>query len=153
MPRHISREPRSTTCATAPWLNASVNRIPLFISVSPWYQNYQAKRLQIYGDLRHLFSGLLTCGQCGGGFTLVGKAYYGCTNARNKGTCDNRLTIVNTDLGTRVLAGLKDQRLHPDLIAKFTRAYQEEFNRLAGSVKKDRAKAERVRDPAHRRRW
>ncbi|NOR30396.1 MAG: hypothetical protein GQ539_04770 [Sulfitobacter sp.] len=92
---------------------------------------------------RHLFSGLLTCGQCGGGFTVVGKAYYGCANARNKGTCDNRLTIIKTDLETRVLAGLKDQLLHPDLIAEFTRAYQEEFNRLAGSVKKDRAKAER----------
>jgi site-specific DNA recombinase len=95
----------------------------------------------------------LTCGQCGGGFTVVGKAHYGCANARNKGTCDNRLTIVNTDLETRVLVGLKDQRLHPDLIAKFTRAYQEEFSHLAGSVKNDRAKAERVRDPAHRRRW
>ena len=92
---------------------------------------------------KHLFSGLLTCGECGGGFTVVGKAYYGCANARNKGTCDNRLTITKTDLEKRVLTGLKHQLLHPDLIAEFTRAYQEEFNRLAGSVKKDRAKAER----------
>lgn len=41
---------------------------------------------------KHLFSGLLTCGHCGGGFTVVGKAYFGCANARNKGTCDNFLT-------------------------------------------------------------
>ncbi|MGB3409309.1 MAG: recombinase zinc beta ribbon domain-containing protein [Jannaschia sp.] len=92
---------------------------------------------------KHLFSGLLTCGHCGGGFTVVGKAYYGCANARNKGTCDNRMTITRTDLEARVLGGLKDQLLHPDLIAEFARAYQEEFNRLAGTVKQDRAKAER----------
>lgn len=35
------------------------------------------------------------------------------------------------------------QLLHPDLIAEFARAYQEEFNRLAGSFKKSRAQAER----------
>ncbi|WP_339853702.1 recombinase family protein [Roseovarius nubinhibens] len=92
---------------------------------------------------KHLFSGLLTCGHCGGGFTVVGKAYFGCANARNKGTCDNFLTITRSDLETRVLTGLKDQLLHPDLIAEFARAYQEEFNRLAGTVKKDLAQAER----------
>lgn len=92
---------------------------------------------------RHLFSGLLTCGHCGGGFTVVGKAYCGCANARNKGTCNNFMTINRSDLEVRVLTGLKDQLLHPDLIAEFTRAYQEEFNRLAGTVKKEHAKAER----------
>ncbi|MEX0305366.1 MAG: ABC transporter permease, partial [Leisingera sp.] len=39
--------------------------------------------------------------------------------------------------------GLKDQLLHPDLIAEFTRAYQMEYNRLAGTIQQDRAKAER----------
>ena len=92
---------------------------------------------------KHLFSGLLTCGKCHGGFSVVGKAYYGCANARNKGTCDNRLTITKTDLEARVLNGLRDQLLHPDLIAEFARAYLEEFNLLAGTIKKDRAKAER----------
>ncbi|HDZ82745.1 MAG TPA: hypothetical protein ENH56_16125 [Roseobacter sp.] len=33
--------------------------------------------------------------------------------------------------------------LHPDAIAEFTCAYQEDSNRLAGSVKKDHANAER----------
>ncbi len=91
----------------------------------------------------HLFSGLLRCGQCGGGYTVVGKAYYGCANTRNKGTCDNRMTITRSELEARVLTGLKDQLLHPDLISEFGRAYLEEFNRLAGTVKKDHAKAER----------
>ncbi|WP_370541758.1 hypothetical protein [Actibacterium sp. 188UL27-1] len=36
-----------TTRATAACSNSSVNRIPLLISVFPWFQNDQAKHLQI----------------------------------------------------------------------------------------------------------
>ncbi|MEY8120447.1 recombinase family protein [Falsihalocynthiibacter sp. BN13B15] len=92
---------------------------------------------------KHLFSGALTCGTCGGGFTIVGKTYFGCANARNKGTCNNRLSILQADLEGRVLSGLKDHLLHPDLIAEFARSYQEEYNRLAATIGQDHAKAER----------
>ncbi len=66
---------------------------------------------------------MLKCGDCGGGFILVGKTYYGCANTRNKGTCSNRRTIRRDVLEARVLDGLKEQLLHPDLIAEFVRAY------------------------------
>ena len=89
----------------------------------------------------HIFSGLITCGACGGGVILVGKAHYGCANHRNKGTCDNRLTLRRDALETRVLHGLRDQLLHPDLIAEFVRTYQEEFNRAAGERRGARTKA------------
>ena len=92
---------------------------------------------------KHLFSGLLTCGACGGGYIQVGKHYYGCSAKRNKGTCDNTLTIKRTELENRVLSGLKDQLLHPDLIAEFVTAYQAEFNRLSAEVTKSKAKTER----------
>ncbi|WP_425044985.1 recombinase family protein [Primorskyibacter sp. S87] len=92
---------------------------------------------------KHLFSGLLKCGCCDGGYTIVGKTHYGCANARNKGTCDNRLTIKREDLEGRVLSGLKDQLLHPDLIAEFVTAYQAEYNRLAAEVIKGKANVER----------
>ncbi len=36
---------------------------------------------------------------------------------------DNRLTIKREDFEARVLTGLKDQLLHPDLIAEYVRAY------------------------------
>ncbi|ABV92145.1 recombinase [Dinoroseobacter shibae DFL 12 = DSM 16493] len=88
---------------------------------------------------RHLFSGMLKCGRCGGGFVQVGSQFYGCASVRNKGTCDNRLTIRREDLEARILSGLKEQLLQPDLIAEYVRAYQEEFNRLAGTVRKERA--------------
>jgi site-specific DNA recombinase len=91
----------------------------------------------------HLFTGMLKCGTCGGGFIQVGKQYYGCANMRNKGTCGNRLTIKREEFETRVLSGLKNQLLHPDLIAEYVRAYQAEFNQLAGSIPADRLADER----------
>jgi len=89
----------------------------------------------------HLFSGLLKCGHCGGAYILVGKAYYGCANTRNKGTCENRLTIRKDTLEERVLSGLQRELLHPELIAEFARAYQEEFNRLSKETRQHRERA------------
>ena len=85
----------------------------------------------------HLFSGKLVCGCCGGGVILLGKTYYGCSAVRNKGTCTNRSTIRRDALEDRVLSGLRDQLLHPDLIAEFVRASQVEFNRLSADRQKD----------------
>ena len=42
-----------------------------------------------------------------------------------------------------MLTGLKEQLLHPDLIAEYVRAYHKEFNRLAGSIRKERKKTQR----------
>ena len=46
----------------------------------------------------HLFSGMIKCGCCGGGFIQIGKQTYGCASSRNKGTCDNRLTMPRSEL-------------------------------------------------------
>ncbi|ATN36026.1 resolvase [Rhizobium sp. ACO-34A] len=78
---------------------------------------------------RYLLSGLLTCGCCGGAYTLVGGQHYGCASARNKGTCDNRRMIHRDRLEDRVLGGLRDKLLHPDLIAAFVEEYQQEYNK------------------------
>jgi hypothetical protein len=83
---------------------------------------------------RYLFSGLLTCGVCGGGYTPVGKRHYGCANARNRGTCGNRLNIRRDLLEETVLTGLRDTLLHPDQIAEFVGEHQRAFNRLQRDV-------------------
>ncbi len=41
--------------------------------------------------------------------TLVGKHHYGCANTRNRGTCDNRLTIRRDVLEETLLSGLRDR--------------------------------------------
>ena len=90
---------------------------------------------------RYLFSGLLTCGACGGSYTLVGARHYGCANVRNRGTCGNRLTIRRDVLEETVLRGLKDNLLHPDLIAEFVTTYQQEYNRLRRQQANEQASA------------
>ncbi|MBO9477266.1 zinc ribbon domain-containing protein [Shimia sp. R11_0] len=90
-----------------------------------------------------MFSGLLKCACCSGGYTIVGKTNYGCANTRNKGTSDNRKTNKWEELESRVITGLKDQLLHPDLIAEFVKAYQEEHNRLSVQSSVDEAKTKR----------
>lgn len=51
---------------------------------------------------------------------------------RNRGTCDNRLTMRRDNLEDAVLDGLRDSLLHPDLVAEFVSEYQREWNRLRG---------------------
>jgi DNA invertase Pin-like site-specific DNA recombinase len=77
----------------------------------------------------YLFSGLLKCGTCGGGFSKISQSHYGCSTARNKGTCDNLLAIRRDKLEAAVLDGLKHQLMHPELVAAFVDEFRKEVNR------------------------
>ena len=79
---------------------------------------------------RFLLSGLLVCGCCGGGYTIMAKDRYGCAGRRSKGMCSNDRTISREEIEARILKALKQNLLTPELVAEFTRAYQEEVNRL-----------------------
>jgi site-specific DNA recombinase len=72
---------------------------------------------------KFLLSGLLKCGCCGGGFTIVAQDRYGCATHRNKGTCANGTTIRRQEIEARVLAGLKDRLIAPELVREFIRAF------------------------------
>ena len=77
-----------------------------------------------------LLSGLLRCGRCGGGYTILGKDRYGCATRRSKGTCDNSRTIGRQCIEARVFEALKDRLLTPDLVDKFVRAFDAELANL-----------------------
>lgn len=79
---------------------------------------------------RYLFSGLIKCGACGGGYTIVARDRYGCANHRNRGTCDNGSTLGREHLEHRVLDGLKTRLMAPELVEEFTREYHAELNRM-----------------------
>ena len=93
----------------------------------------------------YLFSGLLKCGCCGTSYTLINKTRYGCVAARNKGAaiCTNRATIQREVVEDRVLAGLRDSLLHPDLITAFVEEYRRAFNADAAGADAAREKARR----------
>jgi len=78
----------------------------------------------------YLLSNLIKCGRCGGGFSKVSNHHYGCSNARNRGTCDNRLTIRRDVLEASVLSGLQTHLMQPELVREFVAEYHRELNRL-----------------------
>ncbi len=92
---------------------------------------------------RYLLSGLLKCGLCGGGYSKISQYHYGCSTARNKGTCDNILTIRRDSVEAAVLDGLKDHLMHPDCVREFVAEFHKEMNRLAVSQDSERERLAR----------
>ena len=90
-----------------------------------------------------LLSGVLVCGCCGGGYTIIGKDRYGCAARRSKGTCDNAVTITRQRLEARVLGGLREHMLTPALVAEFVTAFNES---LAELQRDDAMRERRVKD-------
>jgi site-specific DNA recombinase len=94
---------------------------------------------------RHfLLSGLLVCGSCGGGYTIVGPDRYGCATRRSKGTCTNALPIGRHTLEDRVLSGLKERMMAPELVAAFVGAFNTEMRNLSASADRETLAAKRT---------
>ncbi|WP_317214577.1 recombinase family protein [Gluconobacter sp. GP1] len=103
----------------------------------------------------HLLTGLIKCGCCGGGFSMISKNHLGCSTARNKGTCENRLTIRRDVLEKSVLHGLRTQMMEPALFKEFCDEFTREINRLRmekgadlAALKSDLPKIKRELDKA-----
>jgi site-specific DNA recombinase len=99
---------------------------------------------------RYLLSGLLYCGCCGSRHILVSKTRYGCSATRNSGSCNNRKTIDKDQVEERVLAGLRDRMLHPELVRAFILEFQREYERAradaTGRLAKAKADLHRVQN-------
>ncbi len=79
---------------------------------------------------RYLLSGLVRCGLCGGGYSMISQTLMGCSTARNKGTCSNRLNIRRQALEATILAGLRSRLMEPNLVKVFAEAFIAETNKL-----------------------
>ena len=90
-----------------------------------------------------LLSGLLVCGVCGGGYTIVAQDRYGCATRRSKGTCDNSRTVKRQEIEARVLEGLKRRLVTPELVQVFMTTFQEEVNKLQAERAQSREAKER----------
>ena len=77
---------------------------------------------------RYLLSGLIKCGECGGGYSKISATLFGCSTARNKGTCQNRLNIRRDTLEATILNGLKHHMVKPELYKEFLIEFQKEWN-------------------------
>ncbi|WP_420873500.1 recombinase family protein [Paracoccus yeei] len=94
---------------------------------------------------KFLFSGLMTCGCCGGGFSKVSKDGFGCSTARKKGAaaCINMAVIKQGDLERRVLHALEHHLMDEEAIQIFCEEYAAARNRLQAVREASRIELER----------
>lgn len=104
---------------------------------------YGGKRTHERRRPRHMFSGLVRCGACGGSYTIKNRDQLACSAHREKGTCDNNRTIRVAELERRVLDGIERRLLAPETIAEFLREYQAEQKRLRTEACRLRREAEK----------
>jgi site-specific DNA recombinase len=97
---------------------------------------------------RHLFSGLMRCGACGGSYISAGGSKYPrfkCSARHESGTCDNKRMISARIIETRVLTAIEQDLLDPHAVAEAIKAYAEERRRLQASRADDeRRRARRI---------
>jgi len=63
---------------------------------------------------------------------MAGRNRLACFGAREKGTCDNHLTIRRDEVEARVLKALEEKLLQRDLFDEFCEEFTREMNRLRG---------------------
>ncbi|MBT9373355.1 recombinase family protein [Rhizobium sp. CSW-27] len=93
-------------------------------------KHHKKNRLNGTRRPKSLLSGLVFCGCCGGPYSLRGADRFASSNHISKGACSNSRTIPREDLEARVLSGLKDRMMAPEIVEEAMRAYAEETNRL-----------------------
>lgn len=93
-------------------------------------KHHKKNRLNGTRRPKSLLSGLVFCGCCGWPYSLRGADRFACSNHISKGACSNSRTIPREELEARVLCGLKDRMMAPEIVEEAMRAYAEETNRL-----------------------
>jgi site-specific DNA recombinase len=76
---------------------------------------------------KYLLSGILRCGVCDAPYVAQGHGRFACSRHRRGGTCENALWIDGQAVEARVLAGLKNKLLAPDLVAAFVEEFEREL--------------------------
>ena len=91
----------------------------------------------------YLFSGILKCAECGGNLVIISgnkgrHRRYGCANYFYRKTCSNALTERQEWLEEKLLSGLQEQVLKPEVvefaIAEFGRALKADLGNLSGEL-------------------
>ncbi|KQM18219.1 zinc ribbon domain-containing protein [Novosphingobium sp. Leaf2] len=76
------------------------------------------------------YSHLLHCDVCDGPYTLRGQGRFACSTHNDTRACDNGHTITRIAVEERVVDGLKDRLMAPNMVDEAIRGYVEETNRL-----------------------
>lgn len=82
---------------------------------------------------RALLSGLLRCGECSGPVTMIDAHSYGCANAKNRGTCLNRMRVKARDADTAMVSGVRERLLTEEAMKAWQAAIARAMKAQAGT--------------------
>ncbi|MEX0956367.1 MAG: recombinase family protein [Rhizobiaceae bacterium] len=104
----------------------------LWLDVRTQQGSYERRNDPLWAKNRpvYLLSHLVKCGCCGGGFALHNRTHLSCSARRNKGVCDNHLTIEREKLEGVVLGALQTHLMDEALTQEFCKAYTQRVNEL-----------------------
>jgi DNA invertase Pin-like site-specific DNA recombinase len=128
-----------------------VKRRQRAIAETPGVRKLKASAFWTRRRARHLLTGLVVCGACGGRFASVGRDYLACSAARGRGTCSNRRSLKRSNLEGIILEGLKAKLMAPELVKEFIAAFHEEVNRQGRTIDLERRSKERELSEVSRR--
>lgn len=100
---------------------------------------------------RHLLSGLVHCGVCGGRYQVVAARLWQCGRYHDGRACANGRQIETQTLEARVLAGMQGKLLDPEAVSLWVREYTAEHGRARRAIARDRRRLEASADEADRR--
>lgn len=98
---------------------------------------------------RALLSGLLRCGDCGGPVVMLDAHSYGCSAAKDRGTCQNRQRVKARDADAAMVAGVRDTLLSEAAMKAWQQAITRAMKAQAGSgvaTRRKLAQAQQERD-------
>ena len=96
---------------------------------------------------KHLFTGLIFCGTCGGVMENTGQDYMTCRAARSGAGCNNRKSVRRSRIEQVVLDGLKSRLMKPEMVQAFIRGFTARINqeRATAELTKSSAQSELAR--------
>jgi site-specific DNA recombinase len=92
---------------------------------------------------KRLLSELAVCGVCGGRWIVIGAERWGCSSHRNGKACANNRTITTERFEERVLSGLRERMLDPQLVNTFVAEYHSEFARRSAQQQRQNSQLEK----------
>ena len=99
---------------------------------------------------KHLLSGLIRCSCCGSSYTISGKDYYRCTGQKERGTCENTVSVRKGPLEAATLAVLHHHLLTEDHAQLFADEFRREVARVTRAKTRDVDEASaRLKDVEH----
>lgn len=94
---------------------------------------------------RHLLSGLLRCGSCGGPLVVVDRYRYGCARAKDRGTCPEPIHVPIKDAESALLAGIRQELLSEAAFQRFQRGVTAELRRRGPDLSATRKRLQAAR--------